>query len=201
LYTEPIVMTDEAMTISAYAETEETTYPVFEKTYQVQEAMLSSVMYLQDGHASYLKFAEQAPHQYAVHCHTAPDVERIGLLPMTTGTVTCDGLELYSGTEAEFDITEQYKLTLHVSQDGMIDTEYIIYLQDMELGDVNGDNAINAEDAAAVLVYAALIGTGEDPEPNADWLDLADYNQDGSINAEDAAGILVYAALYAVGIS
>ncbi|MDE5884963.1 MAG: hypothetical protein K2H29_07825 [Oscillospiraceae bacterium] len=201
LYTEPFAMPDEDIIISAYVETEDKTYPISEKTYQVQEAMLSSVMYLQDGYASYLQFSEQAPHQYVAHCNTAPDVNQIGFLPMTTGTVTCDEVALYSGTETEFDITEQYKLTLHVSQDGMIDTDYIIYLQDVALGDVNADGTVNAQDAAEILVYAALTGAGEDPEQNADWLDLADYNQDGIINAEDGADILVYAASYGVGIT
>lgn len=199
LYTGPFEMPDEDITISAYAATEEETYPVCEKTYHVQEAMLSSVLYIQDGYVSYLQFEPQGQHQYAVHCDTAVNVDQISLLPMTTGTVTCGELELFSGMKTEFAITDQYKLTLHVSQDGMQDTDYVIYLQDAMLGDVNADGVINAKDASAVLLYAAMWNTGEILEQDADWLNLADYNQDGKINANDAAEILIYAAKYGVG--
>ncbi|MDE6730543.1 MAG: serine hydrolase, partial [Oscillospiraceae bacterium] len=60
------------------------------------------------------------------------------------------------------------------------------------LGDVNQDAAINAEDAALVLVISALFGAGDLPGllPTQEF--AADVNQDQQIDAADAAIILQY---------
>ena len=72
---------------------------------------------------------------------------------------------------------------------------------DFRLGDVNGDAVINAEDAAALLIYCAEIGAGADASLDApdgitpeQLLAQADTNSDGSYTATDAANILLYAA-------
>ena len=69
-------------------------------------------------------------------------------------------------------------------------------------GDVNLDRAVNAMDAADVLLYAAKAGTGSedgffgmgDKEVEQLSLRLADVNQDSRINAKDANAILLYAS-------
>lgn len=62
------------------------------------------------------------------------------------------------------------------------------------LGDVNGDDAVNANDATMILIDAARTGTGA-----ASWLSpaqrtAADANGDGRVNANDASEVLVYSA-------
>ena len=66
-------------------------------------------------------------------------------------------------------------------------TNYSIWL---DSGDVNGDQTINASDAAEVLIAAAMTGAGRSVDTAASW----DVNLDGKVNAADAACILIYAA-------
>ena len=64
-------------------------------------------------------------------------------------------------------------------------------------GDVIQDCVINAKDAAAVLQYAAKVGTGGadiTQEEQDLYKQLGDVNDDGAVNAKDANGILLYAA-------
>jgi hypothetical protein len=72
---------------------------------------------------------------------------------------------------------------------------------ELELGDINGDNNINANDAAQVLVVAAQIGAGYSDILTDAQKKAADINGDGKINAEDAAIILQYAAAVGAGYS
>ncbi len=67
------------------------------------------------------------------------------------------------------------------------------------LGDVNDDTAINASDAAVVLIAAAQIGAGGEPELTDKQKSAADVNKDNKINASDAAIILIYAAAVGAG--
>lgn len=62
------------------------------------------------------------------------------------------------------------------------------------LGDVNGDTLVNAEDATAILIAAARIGTGKDSGLNDYSLASANVVMDSAINAEDATMILRYSA-------
>ena len=64
-------------------------------------------------------------------------------------------------------------------------------------GDVTQDGIINSKDAAAVLQYAAKVGTGGadiTQEEHDLYKQLGDVNDDGAVNAKDANGILLYAA-------
>lgn len=58
-------------------------------------------------------------------------------------------------------------------------------------GDVNGDGAVNASDAALVTISAANAGAGGAASVSPE---VGDINGDGAVNASDAAMILVYAA-------
>lgn len=68
-----------------------------------------------------------------------------------------------------------------------------------ELGDINGDGEINAEDAALLLAESARTGAGEAGLFNDKQNTAADINGDGEINAADAAAILAYAAAIGSG--
>ena len=67
------------------------------------------------------------------------------------------------------------------------------------LGDLNGDNTVNASDAAQVLIAAAAIGAGQDSGLTEAQKNAADVNHDSSINASDAAVVLIYAAAIGAG--
>ena len=81
----------------------------------------------------------------------------------------------------------------------MQDTVYEIEFT-YTLGDVNRDFAVNASDAAGILVYASEAGAGLEPVLSDEkWTFRADYNQDKTVNAMDAAAILIYAAEHGAG--
>ena len=67
------------------------------------------------------------------------------------------------------------------------------------LGNTNGDEAINAKDAATVLIAAARLGTGGATGFTDEQAISADVNNDGAINAKDANIILRYAAAVGTG--
>ena len=76
----------------------------------------------------------------------------------------------------------------------MQESTYVIYLTDVIRGNVNLDGAVNAVDAAEVLVYAAQKGAGAAQAQDTAWRDRADCDRDGEVNAADAAWILQTAA-------
>ena len=67
------------------------------------------------------------------------------------------------------------------------------------LGDVTGDNLVNASDAAQILIAAAEIGAGNAPTLSAAQQKMADVDGNGTINALDAAIVLQYAAAVGAG--
>ncbi|MBP0973324.1 MAG: leucine-rich repeat protein [Oscillospiraceae bacterium] len=62
------------------------------------------------------------------------------------------------------------------------------------LGDLNADNAVNASDAATILIAAAAAGAEGDYSLTDEQMAAADVNGDGTVNASDAALVLIYAA-------
>jgi hypothetical protein len=66
-------------------------------------------------------------------------------------------------------------------------------------GDVNSDIAINAKDAAAILIAAAQNGTNRPNGLTTDQINAADVDGNGVINAKDAGVILRYAAAMGTG--
>ncbi len=198
LYTQPLVMPEEEIQISAYANTGENI--IYEKSYAVQKAQPSSILYIEDGKAEYLKFVQIGDSEFeAVHV-PSENAQVISLLPMTTGQIMSDGKAFPSGVVTTIlNWKEKDSIILHVAQAGMKATDYRISFREnkqiFELGDVNQDQNINAVDAAEILIYAVQVGCGAEPETYPDeWRSHADYNQDGEINATDAALILKFAA-------
>ena len=200
LYTEPLLMPEESVTVSAYAVVNEENCAIFEKSYDVQNAQISSILYIEDGREKYLQFEQTSEFQYETVCIPSAKADIIEFQPMTTGTILLDEAILYSGAVTRTDWKDKERLILHVSQENMNDTNYIIHLQEpepLQIGDVNGDNTINASDAADVLVYAASAGAWGTEDYQEDWLSRADFNQDGEINSIDASEILVYSVEHA----
>ena len=66
-------------------------------------------------------------------------------------------------------------------------------------GNINGDTAVNAQDAALVLTNAALTGAGNTEILSRMQKSYADVDHNNVVNALDAAGILKYAAYAGAG--
>ena len=195
VYADPIVITD-STTLSAYSITDGEASAVCTQQYAIRAAQLSSL--LDTDTDEYVTFEAIGGNTYTATL--AGDVSH-SLLPITTGEILCDTAGFTSGHVTE--VTADTALVFSVSQEGMQESRYVIYLKDDVRGDIDLDGAVNASDAAGVLRYAADIGANGETAENqkdADWLQRADYNGSGRINAGDAAIILRKAAEHGAGI-
>lgn len=205
LYTEPLVMPEQELQISAYAVVNPEDMPVVcEKNYTVQEAQISSLLAVQNQKQKYyLSFRKTEEQKYETEVSAYSPDEMFALMPISTGEIMSDGEWLVSGKITQVYPDKNGTVVLSVSQEGMLDTVYEIHFPVEEpilYGDADNDGKVNAADAADVLVYAAAVGTGAEPElPDENWLLRADYNADGDVNAYDASEILVYAAQQGTG--
>ena len=68
-----------------------------------------------------------------------------------------------------------------------------------ELGDVNGDGAVNPVDATAILQQYTAAAAGKKDVLNAEQMKIADVNGDGRINPVDATAVLGYYTYKASG--
>ena len=68
-----------------------------------------------------------------------------------------------------------------------------------ELGDIDGDGAVNSSDASLVLREYALIATGEAPTFSEAQNTAADVNGDNAVDSSDASVILAYYAYTSTG--
>ena len=197
-YTEPIIMPEQTLQISAYAVLGGENQAVCEKSYSVQEAQISSLLAVRNQkEKEYLAFEKTGEQKYYIHLNPLAEGETFAVQPISTGEVTSGGEWLVSGKLRQIQPDETGLITLHVSQSGMLDTVYEIDFSEQEVlrGDADNNGIVNAADASAVLIYAAAAGSGEEPSlPDEEWLLRADYNADDTVNANDAAGILIYAA-------
>ena len=197
LYTEPLIMPWEDTNISAYAVSESGEQWITEKNYALREAQISSLLMIRDKKAKYLEFDRTANQKYTVWTNKLKAGEYISFMPISTGEVLTRDEWLVSGKMMQVYPDETGIVTLYVSESGMSDTVYEIHFSEEEyaVGDVNRDGAINAADAAEILVYAAESGAGIEVRLSDElWLERADYNADGVVNAYDASEVLVYAA-------
>lgn len=186
-YTDPITITEETE-LTAYAVLNGMTYPVQTQHYRLQNAQISTMLRTDTG--EYLTFEQLSDDCYTALC---TDIRQgCSLLPITTGQMTSKEGAFTSGERTE--ITAENAVTLRVSGEGQLDTTYVIYLTDVILGNVNLDKAVDASDAADVLIYAAGQGAGAAEEYDAAWKHRADCDADGTIDAADAAWILHTAA-------
>jgi len=100
----------------------------------------------------------------------------------------------YTGTEEEWKAIENYEALKDV-------TIHYNYVPEspVSLGNLNGDNSIDATDAAFLLSAAAAAGAGGESGLTAEQTAAADLNGDGAFDASDAALILMYAAYSGAG--
>lgn len=117
----------------------------------------------------------------------------------------CTGLTdvYFAGTEAEWntvsigiDNDPLFNAEKHFGTEG---TTPDIPVTGSSLGDLNGDGAVNASDAASLLTAAAAAGTGGASGLTAEQEANADVNADEAFDAKDAALILQYAAYTGTG--
>ncbi|MBR1554704.1 MAG: hypothetical protein IJ644_04840 [Oscillospiraceae bacterium] len=123
LYTEPIVFNGD-MSLSAYADTGEET-PVFTQTYTQQKADLSSLMIYHDNTSSYadLSGAESTVSICYGDTETA-------CLPISSGTVTCNGEIIPSGEKYYLDTTQaDSDFYFTVEQEGCLPSEYHLHVR------------------------------------------------------------------------
>ncbi len=108
---------------------------------------------------------------------------------------------------SEYDTVYLYELdenTIAVAVDADYNGTYetvIAKSLSVPFGDLNQDNVVGADDAAQVLIAAAMLGSGADSGLTNDQWFLADVNEDDLIDATDATTILQYAAALGSGAS
>lgn len=132
-------------------------------------------------------------------------------LPVSFKTIL-DGTNL--GWNSYIKVVEGYDNTPAKAVAEYLDAEYIslgaapaepeqngdiVNKDNITLGNINGDDSINAIDAQLVLVAAAKIGVGEESGLTDAQITAANTNSDGDVNAADANDILRYAAYNGAG--
>lgn len=185
-YTEPITI-EKPTTLYAYAIKDGMTTQTVSQSYAIQTAQLSSLLRC-DTHA-YLEWEQLSDTCWTASCAGS---KSLSLLPITTAQITSDAGVFSSGECTE--VAGVPAVTLHTQEADKLDGTYVIYLTDVIRGNVNLDAAVNAADAADVLLYAAAKGAGAAPERDAAWLSRADCDENGTADAADAAIILQIAA-------
>ncbi len=200
LYTEPIVFTED-VTIYAYTEAEQV---VYEKTYTQAFASMTTLFCEQQDYydSSYVSFTGNGAGIFYGEYEAWSDAcDYMYVTPVAEGTITYNGEVLTSGETYEIPLVwaeDGYaSFTFEVTQDGMLDASYTVLIELIELinyGDANNDGAVDAVDASEVLIYAALVGAGAEPEVDEDYVERADFNWDGIVDSTDASEILIYSA-------
>lgn len=200
-YTGPIVYTGGEMLISACME--EGSGELYYAEYTEKKPRLTSLLCIEEteewDYSMYMKEFEGV-YDYPTYSFT----EEVQILPIGMGTIYIDGEEVPSGEYVTIAVGDEEitELSLRVEQDGVA-AEYTIRFTDIVdtvYGDVNQDGVCDAVDAAEVLMYAAAVGAGENPElPDAYWLERADINYDGVADSMDASEMLWIAAVEGSG--
>ncbi len=202
-FTDSIIFTED-MTISAYVEGSDR---VFTQKYTVRRAeMIDLVMSEDPAHESYeyitrsMEFTETSENHFEGTFRYLGIGDSPHMMLITPAEVTYNGEVLEKGTfiPADWERYEDKPITLHLSMEGCEDTEYVLYFEEEEPlnnGDMDENGAVDAKDAAAILIYAAEVGAGRTPElPDDLWLDRGDVIYDEKVDALDAAAVLQRAA-------
>ncbi len=102
----------------------------------------------------------------------------------------------YSGTRDEWNAISIHENNPYILSAAL----YCSYIPNVTtLGELNGDQAIDALDAALLLQASAAAGTNGDSGLTEEQLIEADVNGDGTFDANDAACILQYSAYIGAG--
>lgn len=114
----------------------------------------------------------------------------------TTATTSTTTIPTTSSSATTTTTTTTMPIT---TTDSTTTSSTVLTKEALALGDVNGDDNIDASDAAEILVEAARRGAGYESEFTDAQITAADVNEDGAIDASDAAVVLVYAATVGAG--
>ncbi len=206
-YTAPIPF-DGDMTIRACTEGSDT---IYEQHYSVRRASLTALNISEGESEEYWYFTgvtfsenngryEGEFGYYYIPGYDVPAV--LAVKPSGYAEVICNGQKLINNEVNLVPVnTEDPKnaLVFQVSSPGMEDGEYVVSLykqHPLNNGDVDENGIINAQDAAAILVYAAEVGAnGEPEEPDWNFIERGDVVYDNEITALDAAEVLIRAAI------
>ena len=90
-------------------------------------------------------------------------------------------------------------ISVDTDGDGIFETPVENSPETPQFGDINADGEVSADDAAYVLIEAALQGSGADSELTPEQLFTADINGNGVLDASDAAAILQYSSAIGAG--
>ena len=104
--------------------------------------------------------------------------------------VITEGVKTYNGIPLE-PVTMKLDIT---SEGPPVEEE-----EDTRLGDVNGDELVDASDASEILVEYANTSTGGEAAFTGDVFRTADVNFDGFVDSNDASGVLRYYAYVQTG--
>ncbi|MBE6876545.1 MAG: hypothetical protein E7496_07455, partial [Ruminococcus sp.] len=127
LYTEPIAFNSE-MTLSAYADTGEE-HQVFTQHYTPQKAELSSLLLYHDYTAGYADISDSEIDVTVF----GEDTENF-FMPISAGTVTCNGEEIRSGGKYPLNISqEDTDFYFTVEQEGCLPSEYHLHVKNKGL--------------------------------------------------------------------
>lgn len=201
-YESPIVC-NEPMTISAHVEGSDKTYT---ESYELRQAKILNMTWAEQieyedyYYTTYdIAFTETAENHFEGTVHYWGSSEP-SMMIISPAQVNYEGGELQKGTYFHID-TKGYDgipYVFKVSADGCVDTEYVLHLVEAEPlnnGDVDNNGVVDAKDAAAILIYAAAVGSGQTPElPDEQWLDRGDVVYNEAVDASDAAAVLQRAA-------
>jgi len=102
-----------------------------------------------------------------------------------------------ASADNSFNVYEYQAASIGVSYAFTPDMSTLVYKPEPvweNAGNVNGDDSVDASDAARILEHAAIIGSGGSSSMLSGVTENADVNADMSIDAQDAAYILQFAA-------
>lgn len=105
-----------------------------------------------------------------------------------------DNPDSYTIIKYDFTIDdkENKNIPYTVTKDTPNEKQIVFYLNNVMLGDVNGDSFVDSSDASAILAEYAVNSTGGKPTFSSMQFVAADVNKDGYINSSDASKILSY---------
>ena len=187
------VSIDEPTDLMAYAVMNGEKMPVQTQHYEIGTAAVSSM--LRGDTNTYLEFEQISDTCFTAVC--LPGDDPLTLCPISTASLESEDGVFASGERTA--VTSGNAVTIRAAEPDLKTGTYVIYLTDVIRGNVNLDDAVNAADAADVLIYAAGRGAGDVTAYDDAWISRADWDQNQVVDAVDATLILQYAAAKGAG--
>ncbi len=112
--------------------------------------------------------------------------------------ILCPLIVYFDAAGNQFDVTQGYQAADDI-REKLLGSAPLVISTDEKLGDLDSDGAVNASDAADLLIALAKMGAGEDNPLTAAQQKSADVDGSGVADAADATLILQYAAYFGAG--